>query len=263
MGHVDHGKTSLLDYLRKTKVAAKEAGGITQHIGAYQVETPGGNITFLDSPGHAAFTTIRQRGASATDIAVIVVAADDSIMPQTREAVAHARAAGVPIIVAINKTDLPQADPDRVKQDLMQLELIPEEYGGDTVTVEISAKTGAGIDSLLEMITLVADLEDLRADPDAAVKGIVIESVLDKRAGVLATVLVQEGTLRVGDYIDSDEAWARVRRLTDHAGKSVSEAGPATPVQVLGFSQQPVAGDSVISVRSEEHTSELQSRGHL
>lgn len=259
MGHVDHGKTSLLDYIRSAKVADREAGGITQHIGAYSVETPGGNITFLDTPGHEAFTTIRQRGASATDIAVIVVAADDSIMPQTREAVAHARAAGVPIIVAINKTDLPQADPDRVKQDLMQLELIPEEYGGDTVTVEISAKTGAGIDSLLEMITLVADLEDLRADPDAAVKGIVIESVLDKRAGVLATVLVQEGTLRVGDYIVSDEAWARVRRLTDHAGKSVSEAGPATPVQVLGFSQQPVAGDSVISVEDEATAKQLSS----
>ena len=259
MGHVDHGKTSLLDYIRSAKVADREAGVSPSTSGLTVSRHQAATSPSSTPPGHEAFTTIRQRGASATDIAVIVVAADDSIMPQTREAVAHARAAGVPIIVAINKTDLPQADPDRVKQDLMQLELIPEEYGGDTVTVEISAKTGAGIDSLLEMITLVADLEDLRADPDAAVKGIVIESVLDKRAGVLATVLVQEGTLRVGDYIVSDEAWARVRRLTDHAGKSVSEAGPATPVQVLGFSQQPVAGDSVISVEDEATAKQLSS----
>ena len=257
MGHVDHGKTSLLDYIRKAKVADKEAGGITQHIGAYRVETANGPVTFLDTPGHEAFTTIRQRGANATDIAVIVVAADDSIMPQTREAVAHARAAGVPIIVAINKTDLPQADPDRVKQDLMQLELVAEDYGGDTVTVDISAKTGAGIDSLLEMISLVAELEDLKADPGAPVQGIVIESVLDKQAGVLATVLVQEGTLRVGDYIVSDEVWAKIRRLTDHAGKSVKEAGPATPVQVLGFSRQPSAGALVEGASDEAPAKQL------
>src|SRR5690554_4605651 len=257
MGHVDHGKTSLLDYIRKTKVADKEAGGITQHIGAYRVETPGGPVTFLDTPGHEAFTTIRQRGANATDIAVIVVAADDSIMPQTREAVAHARAAGVPIIVAINKTDLPQANPDRVKQDLMQLELVAEDYGGDTVTVDISARTGQGIDSLLEMISLVAELEDLKADPTAEAQGIVIESVLDKQAGVLATVLVQQGTLRVGDYIVSEEVWAKVRRLTDHAGKSVKEAGPATPVQVLGFSKQPVAGDRVQGAADEASAKQL------
>lgn len=257
MGHVDHGKTSLLDYVRKTRVADKEAGGITQHIGAYRVETAGGPVTFLDTPGHEAFTTIRQRGANATDIAVIVVAADDSIMPQTREAVAHARAAGVPIIVAINKTDLPQADPDRVKQDLIQLELVPEDYGGDTVVVEISARTGAGIDTLLEMISLVAELEDLKADPSAPIKGIIVESVLDKQAGVLATVLVQEGTLRVGDYIVSDEVWAKVRRLTDHAGKSVKEAGPATPVQVLGFSKQPLAGDTVTAAEDEASAKQL------
>ncbi len=257
MGHVDHGKTSLLDYIRKTKVADKEAGGITQHIGAYRVETANGPVTFLDTPGHEAFTSIRQRGANATDIAVIVVAADDSIMPQTREAVAHARAAGVPIIVAINKSDLPQADPNRVKQDLMQLELVAEDYGGDTVVVEISARTGQGIDGLLEMISLVAELEDLKADPTAEVQGIIIESVLDKQAGVLATVLVQQGTLRVGDYIVSEEVWAKIRRLTDHAGKSVKEAGPATPVQVLGFSKQPVAGDRVLGAEDEASAKQL------
>ncbi len=245
MGHVDHGKTSLLDYIRRAKVAAGEAGGITQHIGAYKVETPNGEITFLDTPGHEAFTAIRQRGANATDIVVIVVAADDSVMPQTREAVAHAKAAEVPLIVAINKVDLPQANPDKVKQDLMQLGLVSEDYGGDTVMVEISARTGAGVDNLLEMISLVAELESLEADPTAEVDGIVIESVLDRQAGVLATVLVQQGTLRVGDYIVSNEVWAKIRRLTDHAGKAVKEAGPSTPVQVLGFSAQPVAGDKI------------------
>jgi translation initiation factor IF-2 len=251
MGHVDHGKTSLLDYIRNTRVTAREAGGITQHIGAYRVETPTGPVAFLDTPGHEAFTAIRQRGASATDIAVIVVAADDSIMPQTREAVAHAKAAGVPIIVAINKIDLPQADAARVKTDLMQLELVAEEYGGDTVTVDISAKTGEGVDHLLEMISLVAEMENLRASPEGPAKGVIIESILDRQAGVLATVLVQEGTLRVGDYIVSDEVWARVRRLTDYAGKAVTEAGPSTPVQVLGFSSQPVAGDAVVGVPDE------------
>src|SRR5690554_3815036 len=251
MGHVDHGKTSLLDAIRKTRVAEREAGGITQHIGAYQAETPEGIVTFLDTPGHEAFTTIRQRGANATDIAVIVVAADDSVMPQTREAIAHAKAAGVPIVVAINKVDLPQANPDKVKQDLMQVGLVPEDYGGDTITVPLSAKTGEGVDDLLEMLSLVAEVEDLRADPDAPVKGIVIESVLDKRAGVLATVLVQEGTLRVADYIVSGEVWAKVRRLTDHTGANLAEAGPSTPVQVLGFSDQPVAGTVVEGVESE------------
>ncbi|MEX2503133.1 MAG: translation initiation factor IF-2, partial [Trueperaceae bacterium] len=221
MGHVDHGKTSLLDYIRKTRVAAKEAGGITQHIGAYVADTAHGPITFLDTPGHEAFTAIRQRGASATDIAIIVVAADDSIMPQTREAIAHAKAAGVPIIVAINKVDLPQADPDKVMRDLMQVELIPESFGGDTITVKISAETGEGIPDLLEMIALVAEVEDLRADPDGLARGVVIESILDKQAGVLATVLVQEGTLRVADYVVSGEAWAKIRRLTDHTAKMI------------------------------------------
>ncbi len=245
MGHVDHGKTSLLDAIRKTHVAEREAGGITQHIGAYQAQTPNGIVTFLDTPGHEAFTTIRQRGANATDIAVIVVAADDGVMPQTREAVAHAKAAGVPIVVAINKMDLAQANPDRVMQELMQLELVPEEYGGDTIVVKLSAKTGQGIDDLLEMLSLLAEVEDLRADPNAPVKGVVIESVLDKRAGVLATVLVQQGTLRVADYVVSGEVWAKVRRLTDYAGQNISEAGPSVPVQVLGFSEQPSAGASV------------------
>ncbi|MEJ2190576.1 MAG: translation initiation factor IF-2 [Acidobacteriota bacterium] len=252
MGHVDHGKTTLLDYIRHTKVAEGEAGGITQHIGAYQAETKGGTVTFLDTPGHEAFTSIRQRGANATDIAVIVVAADDSIMPQTREAIAHAKAAKVPIIVAINKCDLPQANPDKVKQDLMQVELVPEDFGGDTIVVEISAKDGAGVDDLLEMISLVAEVEELRASPEGPARGIVIESVLDKRAGVLATVLVQEGTLHVADYIVSGEAWAKVRRLTDHTGSSIDAAGPSVPVQILGFSQQPSAGDLVEAVEDEQ-----------
>ena len=251
MGHVDHGKTTLLDHIRETRVAAGEAGGITQHIGAYTADTKFGKVTFLDTPGHEAFTTIRQRGANATDIAIIVVAADDSIMPQTREAIAHAKAAKVPIIVAINKTDLPQANPDKVKQDLMQVDLVPEDFGGDTIVVNISALTGDGVTDLLEMISLVAEIEDLRADPNAPMRGIVVESILDKRAGVLATVLVQQGTLEVGDYIVSGEAWAKVRRLTDHAGKQVKDAGPATPVQVLGFSEQPSAGAIVEAIENE------------
>ena len=259
MGHVDHGKTSLLDYIRKTKVADKEAGGITQHIGAYQAETPGGLITFLDTPGHEAFTTIRQRGASATDIAVIVVAADDSIMPQSREAIAHAKAAGVPIIVAINKTDLPQANVDKVKQDLMRLELVPEDFGGDTITAPISAKTGDGVDNLLEMISLVAELEDLRAPTGGKAEGVIIESVLDKRAGVLATVLVQKGTLHVADYLVSGEVWAKIRRMTDEAGKAITEAGPSVPVQILGFSEQPVAGDQIVAVADEASAKALVS----
>ena len=260
MGHVDHGKTTLLDYIRHTKVAEGEAGGITQHIGAYQAETKGGIVTFLDTPGHEAFTSIRQRGTNATDIAVIVVAADDSIMPQSREAIAHAKAAKVPIIVAINKCDLPQANPEKVKQDLMQVELVPEDFGGDTIVVEISAKTGDGVDDLLEMISLVAEVEELRASPDGPAKGIVIESVLDKRAGVLATVLVQEGTLRVADYIVSGEVWAKVRRLTDHTGAAVDAAGPSVPVQILGFSEQPNAGDPVEAVADEQAAKHLTSQ---
>ncbi len=263
MGHVDHGKTSLLDRIRVTHVAVREAGGITQHIGAYQAQTKHGIVTFLDTPGHEAFTTIRQRGANATDIAVIVVAADDRVMPQTREAIAHAKAANVPIVVAITKVDLPQANPDKVKQDLMQVGLVPEEYGGDTITVPLSAKTGEGVDDLLEMLSLVAEVEELRADPKAPVRGVVVESVLDKRAGVLATVLVQEGTLRVADYIVSGEVWAKVRRLTDHAGNNVDAAGPATPVQVLGFSEQPVAGSVVEGAANEAEAKNLTTQRRL
>ena len=259
MGHVDHGKTSLLDHIRKTRVADREAGGITQHIGAYQAETPNGPITFLDTPGHEAFTSIRQRGANATDIAVIVIAADDSIMPQTREAIAHAKAAQVPVIVAINKIDLPQADPDRVKQGLTQLGLVPEEYGGETITVEISAKTGQGIADLLEMISLLAEIEDLRASPEGPAVGVIIESILDKQAGVLATILVQKGTLQVADFLHSGETWGKVRRLTDHAGNQLRSAGPSVPVQVLGFTGQPVAGDTVVVVESE-HTAKAMAR---
>lgn len=251
MGHVDHGKTSLLDFIRKTKVAEREAGGITQHIGAYQAQTPSGLVTFLDTPGHAAFTAIRQRGANATDIAVIVVAADDSIMPQTREAVAHAKAARVPIVVAINKIDLPQANPNKVLQDLMQLDLIPEAFGGDVITVPLSALTGKGVDDLLEMLSLVAEIEELRADPKAPTRGVVIESVLDKRAGVLATVLVQEGTLRVGDILVCGEVWGKVRRLTDYTGAIITEAGPSVPVQVLGFSELPAAGETIEGIRDD------------
>ncbi len=251
MGHVDHGKTSLLDFIRKTAVAEREAGGITQHIGAYQAQTERGPVTFIDTPGHEAFTTIRQRGANATDIAVVVVAADDSIMPQTREAIAHAKAAKVPIIVAINKIDLPQANPDRVKQDLMQVELVPEDFGGDTIVVPISAKTGEGVDDLLEMISLVAEVEDLRAPADTPAKGVIIESVLDKRAGVLATLIIQEGTLHVTDYLVSGNSWAKVRAMNDSAGQRVEAAGPSFPVQILGFSNQPAAGDRFEAVADE------------
>ncbi len=260
MGHVDHGKTSLLDHIRKTKVAEREAGGITQHIGAYQAQTPNGLVTFLDTPGHAAFTAIRQRGANATDIAVIVVAADDSIMPQTREAIAHAKAAKVPLVVAINKIDLPQADPDKVMRDLMQVELIPEAFGGDTIVVPLSAITGQGVDDLLEMLSLVAEVEDLRADPNAPARGVVIESVLDKRAGVLATILVQEGTLHVGDYLVCGEVWGKVRRLTDHTGAIISEAGPSVPAQVLGFSHLPHAGEEVVHAPDEASAKHLTSQ---
>ncbi len=260
MGHVDHGKTSLLDYIRKTRVAEKEAGGITQHIGAYQAKIDSGLITFLDTPGHEAFTSIRRRGAHVTDIAIIVVAADDSIMPQTREAIAHARAAKVPIIIAINKTDLPAANIDKVMQDLVKIDLIPEAYGGQVVTVPISAKSGKGIDDLLETISLVAELEDLRSNPKVRAKGTIIESILDKRAGVKATMLVQEGTLRVGDYIVSNLVWAKVRALIDYSGKHLKEAGPGVPVQILGFNHQPVAGDSVEQVEDEKTAKEFISQ---
>ncbi len=252
MGHVDHGKTSLLDYIRKTKVAEKEAGGITQHVGAFEAITPKGKIVFIDTPGHEAFTSIRARGAQVADIAVIVIAADDSIMPQTREAIAHAKAAKVPIVVAINKIDLPGVNPDKVMQDLTNVNLIPEAFGGDTIVVPISAKTGKGVDDLLENLALVAELEDLRADPEGELKGVVIESRIDKQAGVLTTVLVQEGTMRVADFLVVGELYGKIRAMTDSTGARISDAKPGTAVQILGFGQTPTAGE-VISRAASEH----------
>ncbi len=257
MGHVDHGKTSLLDYIRKTKVAAKEAGGITQHVGAFEAQTSKGKIVFIDTPGHEAFTTIRARGANVADIAIIVVAADDSIMPQTREAVAHAQAAKIPLIVAINKIDLPQADIERVKTDLTQLNLVPEEYGGDTVVVPVSAKTGEGVEDLLEYISLTAELEDLRADPKGDFAGVIIESKVDKQAGVLATVMVQEGTLHVSDFLVVGENYGKIKAMTDTLGERIKAAGPSTPVQVLGFSDNPSSGDKVQSAGNEHAAREI------
>ena len=257
MGHVDHGKTSLLDYIRRTRVAAGEAGGITQHIGAYHVDTVPGGITFLDTPGHAAFTAMRARGAQVTDIVVLVVAADDSVKPQTEEAIQHAKAAGVPIIVAINKIDKPEADPDRVKGDLAKYEVIPEDWGGDTQFVEVSAHTGQGIDELLEAIQLQAELLELKAPVDGPVKGVVIESSLDKGRGPVATVLVQAGTLHRGDIILSGKEFGRVRAMFNEKGEQVKEAGPSIPVQVLGLSGVPNAGDEVITVESERKAREV------
>ncbi|GGB57473.1 translation initiation factor IF-2 [Deinococcus soli (ex Cha et al. 2016)] len=257
MGHVDHGKTSLLDYIRKTKVAAKEAGGITQHVGAFEAKTSKGKIVFIDTPGHEAFTTIRARGANVADIAIIVIAADDSLMPQTREAIAHAQAAKVPMIVAINKVDLPQADPERVKTDLTQLNLVPEEYGGDLVVVPVSAKTGEGVEDLLEYISLTAEIEDLRADPKGEFSGVVIEGKVDKQAGVLATVMVQEGTLHVSDFLVVGENYGKIKAMTDSNGARIKEAGPSTPVQILGFSEVPSSGEKVISAKNEHAAREV------
>jgi translation initiation factor IF-2 len=257
LGHVDHGKTSLLDYIRKTKVAASEAGGITQHIGAFEALTSKGRLVFIDTPGHEAFTSIRARGANAADIAIIVVAADDGIMPQTREAVAHAQAAKIPILVAINKIDLEAADPERVKTGLTGLGLVPEEYGGDTIVVPISAKTGQGVPDLLEMISLVAELEQLRANPRASFQGIVLESRVDRQAGVLVTILTKEGTLKVGDVVVAGEHYGKIRAMTDSTGQRIKEAGPATPVQVLGFSDLPQAGEPAEVVSSEPAARQL------
>ncbi len=257
MGHVDHGKTSLLDYIRSSRVAAKEAGGITQHVGAFEAQTSRGKIVFIDTPGHEAFTTIRARGANVADIAIIVIAADDSLMPQTREAIAHAQTAKVPMIVAINKVDLPQADPERVKADLTSINLVPEDYGGDLITVPVSARTGEGVEDLLEYISLTAELEDLRADPKGEFGGVVIESRVDKQAGVLATVMVQEGSLRVGDFLVVGENYGKVKAMTDSAGKRIKEAGPSTPVQILGFSEAPSSGDLVASAGDEHAAREL------
>src|SRR5690348_4203708 len=251
MGHVDHGKTSLLDYIRTTKVAAGEAGGITQHIGAYHVHTPKGVITFLDTPGHAAFTSMRARGAQSTDIVVLVVAADDGVMPQTVEAIQHARAAKVPLIVAVNKMDKPEANPDNVRQGLAQHEVIPEDWGGDTQFVPVSARTGQGVDALLEAIGLQAELMELKAVPAGRASGVVIESSLDKGRGPVATVLVQQGLLARGDYVVCGVEYGRVRALFDETGKQVESAGPSIPVQMLGLSGVPEAGDEFVVVADE------------
>ncbi len=252
MGHVDHGKTSLLDYIRSSRVTAGEAGGITQHIGAYTVKLDGRQITFLDTPGHEAFTAMRMRGAQATDIAVLVVAADDSVMPQTVEAINHAKAADVPIIVAINKMDKPQADPERVKQDLTKYGVVCEEWGGDAICVPVSAKTGAGVDELLEMILLQADTMELKANPNRLGRGVIIEAKLDKARGPLATVLLQNGTLHVGDNIIAGMASGRVRALINDRGEKVKEAGPSMPVEIMGFDDVPSAGDEMFAVGDDK-----------
>lgn len=257
MGHVDHGKTSLLDYIRRAKVAAGEAGGITQHIGAYHVETPRGVISFLDTPGHEAFTAMRARGAQATDIVILVVAADDGVMPQTKEAVKHAKAAGVPIVVAINKIDKPDANPDRVKQELVAEEVVPEEYGGESPFVPVSAKTGQGIDELLEQVLLQAEVLELKAPVDAMAKGLVIEAQLDKGRGPVATVLVQSGTLKTGDVVLAGQTYGRVRAMLDENGKPIKTAGPSIPVEIQGLSDVPQAGDEFMVMADERRAREI------
>lgn len=256
MGHVDHGKTSLLDYIRKTKVTAGEAGGITQHIGAYHVQTDNGVISFIDTPGHAAFTAMRARGAQVTDIVILVVAANDSVMPQTKEGIDHAKAAGVPLIVAVNKIDLPEANVDRVKQDLSSHEITPEDWGGDTQFIEVSALNGQGIDELLEAISLQAEMLELKAVKDMPADGIVIESSLDKGRGPVATVLVKSGTLRKGDMILCGEQFGRIRSLIDETGNEIAQAGPSIPAVVLGLSGVPVAGDEFLVVKDKRQARE-------
>jgi translation initiation factor IF-2 len=257
MGHVDHGKTSLLDYIRRAKVAAGEAGGITQHIGAYHVETPRGMVSFLDTPGHEAFTAMRARGAQATDIVILVVASDDGVMPQTKEAIKHAKAAKVPIVVAINKIDKPDANPDRVKQELVTEEVVPEEYGGDTPFVPVSAKTGQGMDDLLEQVLLQAEVLELKAPVDAAAKGLVIEAQLDKGRGPVATVLVQSGTLKTGDVVLAGSTYGRVRAMMDEDGKAIKSAGPSIPVEIQGLTEVPQAGDEFMVMSDERRAREI------
>ena len=252
MGHVDHGKTSLLDAIRNTHVIAKEAGGITQHIGAYVVSVNGQKITFLDTPGHEAFTAMRMRGANATDIAILVVAADDGVMPQTVEAINHAKAAGTEIIVAINKIDKPSANIERVKQELAEHELVPEDWGGSTIFVPVSAHTQEGIDSLLEMILLTAEVSELKANPKRAARGLIIEAELDKGKGPVATVLVQKGTLRIGDPVAAGSCYGKVRAMMDDKGRRVKEAGPSTPVEILGLSDVPNAGEIFVAMPNEK-----------
>ncbi|MBS1723821.1 MAG: translation initiation factor IF-2 [Armatimonadetes bacterium] len=257
LGHVDHGKTSLLDFIRKTSVVSREHGGITQHIGAYQVTLPEGLITFLDTPGHAAFTAMRARGAQVTDIAILVIAADDGIMPQTVEAISHAKNAGVPIIVAINKIDKPEANVDKAKQQLTQHELVPEDYGGDVIVCPVSAHTGEGVPHLLEMILLQADIMELKADPRGTLEGVVIEAKLEKGRGPVATVLVEEGTLKVGDVIVVGNTWGKLKAMTDWQGERMASAGPSTPVEVLGLNEVPGAGDKVEPAKDEREAREL------
>ncbi|RLJ36481.1 translation initiation factor IF-2 [Acidovorax sp. 106] len=257
MGHVDHGKTSLLDYIRRAKVAAGEAGGITQHIGAYHVETPRGMVSFLDTPGHEAFTAMRARGAQATDIVILVVAADDGVMPQTKEAIKHAKAAGVPIVVAITKADKPDANPDRVKQELVVEEVVPEEYGGDSPFVPVSSKTGMGIDALLEQVLLQAEVLELKAPVESLAKGLVIEAQLDKGRGPVATVLVQSGTLKVGDIVLAGQTYGRVRAMLDENGKVAKTAGPSIPVEIQGLTEVPQAGDDFMVMTDERRAREI------
>ncbi len=259
MGHVDHGKTSLLDYIRKTRIAAGEAGGITQHIGAYQVVTDHGAVTFLDTPGHAAFTAMRARGADVTDIVIVVVAADDGVMPQTKEAVEHARAAKVPLIIAINKIDKPEANPDKVMQELATLNVVPEEWGGDVQFIKVSAKTGEGIDDLLESLILQAEVLELKAPSEGTASGLVVEARLDKGRGPVATVMVQKGTLEQGQIVLCGQEYGRVRAMFNENGKSMKTAGPSTPVEVLGLSGTPNAGDDFIVVTNERAARELAS----
>ena len=257
MGHVDHGKTSTLDAIRKTSVTAGEAGGITQHIGAYTVDVNGNMVTFLDTPGHAAFTSMRARGANSTDIAILVVAADDGIMPQTIESINHAKAAKVPIIVAINKMDKPTANPDKIKEQLTKYDLIPEEWGGDTIIVPISAKTGMGLDELLEMVILTAEVQELKANPNRRAKGVVIEARLDKTRGPVATLLVQNGTLKQGDIVIAGTAVGRVRVMTNDKGRTVKAAGPSVPVEITGLAEVPAPGDEFNAVTDERMAREL------
>ena len=263
MGHVDHGKTSLLDYIRNAHVAAGEAGGITQHIGAYQVNVQGKTITFLDTSGHEAFTAMRARGAMITDVAILVVAADDGIMPQTVESINHAKAANIPIIVAINKMDKPEANPERIKEQLTKYELVPEEWGGETIICPISAKTGEGIDNLLEMVNLTAEMQELKANPNRSAHGAVIEARLDKGRGPVATLLVQNGTLKQGDVIIAGTAVGRARAMTSAKGEKLTEAGPSVPVEIIGMGEVPGAGDDFHAVADERMARELvEQRKH-
>ena len=258
MGHVDHGKTSLLDAIRRTDVAAGESGGITQHIGAYQISTQAGNtITFIDTPGHEAFTEMRSRGADITDIVILVVAADDSVMAQTVEAINHAKAAGCPVIVAVNKCDKPDADPQRVRNDLLQQEIITEDFGGDVLCVDVSALTGQGLDRLEEAIMLQSELLELKANPDRAADGVVVEAKVERGRGSVATVLVQRGTLKQGDILVVGAESGRVRALLDDRGQKLTEAGPGRPVEILGLNGTPMAGDNCVVVESEARAREI------